>query len=376
MAYFLEILNELDQNVYGVPFKRFVTFFIIILSTFVARYILFNVIDKKIVKLKIAKSEKIGMVANAIKDPFGYLILIQGFYLGIISLELPEKVGPFEIFSVVRTIRILAISFIVLYFSFRVIDIIALYMDKKAKDIKSSIDGQVVSLIVKSLRILVVTVGLLSILSNFGYNITSLIAGLGLGGLAIALAAQTTISNLFGSVTIFSDKPFRIGDTIQIGDTNGTVEEVGFRTTHIRRPDQALVIVPNSKFVNTEITNYSAMTKRKIEFYLKVTQDSSVYDIKAIVDGVKKIICENEIFDHSSHIVRFTDFGEWSMNIYVYVLVKTTDAAKFKETQEDLNIEIMRLLDDLSIEIAYPSQTIYVRNDNNYEESYDNDYDN
>jgi MscS family membrane protein len=165
------------------------------------------------------------------------------------------------------------------------------------------------------------------------------------------------------SETIFSDKPFRIGDTIQIGDTNGTVEEIGLRTTNIRRSDQALVIVPNNKFVNTEIINYSAMTKRKIEFYLKVNQDASIYDIKAIVDGIKKIIEENETFDHSSHVVRFTDFGEWSLDIYIYCLVKTTDIAKFQEVREDLNMKIMRLLEDLNIEIAYPSQNIYVYND-------------
>lgn len=367
MAYVLEVLSKLDQNVYGIPFKRFAIFFFIILSTFVAKFILFNVIDKKIAKLRMTKSETISIITGAIKDPLGYLILVQGLYIGIISLQPPEKVGPFEIFSVVHTIYVLAISFIVLYFTFRIIDIVALYVNKKAKDVNSSIDEQIASLIIKSLRMLVVTVGLLSILNNFGYNITSLVAGLGLGGLAMALAAQTTLSNLFGSVTIFSDKPFHIGDTIQIGDTNGTVEEVGFRTTHIRRSDQALVIVPNSKFVNTEIINYSAMTKRKIEFYLRITQDASTYDIKAVVDGIKKIIEEDEIFDHSSYVVRFTDFGEWSLNIYVYSLVRTTDAAKFQAIREDLNIKIMRLLDDLNIEIARPSQTVYIYNDNDHD---------
>lgn len=367
MVYFLETLNWSYQYIYGIPLKRLAIFFLIILSTFVARFILFNIIDKKIAKLKIAKSETISIVTSSIKDPFGYLILVHGSYVGIISLGLPEKVGPFEIFSVVHTIYVLAISFIVLYFTFRIIDIVALYVNKKAKDVKSSIDEQIASLIIKSLRILVVTVGLLSILNNFGYNITSLVAGLGLGGLAMALAAQTTLSNLFGSVTIFSDKPFRIGDTIQTGDTNGTVEKIGFRTTNIRRSDQALVIVPNSKFVNTEIINYSAMTKRKIEFYLKVNQDASIYDIKAVVDGIKKIIEKDEIFDHSSHIVRFTDFGEWSLNIYIHSLVKTTDIVKFQEVREDLNMKIMRLLDELNVEIAYPSQNIYVHNDDDYD---------
>ena len=353
-----EILNLLDNNIYGISIKRFMLFFLIILLTFTARSILLYIIDKKIARLKITKSEIIKIIANAIKDPLGYLILIQGFYVAIISLQLPKNIGPFEIESVIHTIYVLSISFIILYFAFKIIDIVGLYIDKKVKDKESSIDEQIASLIIKSLRILVATIGILSILSNFGYNVTSLIAGLGLGGLAFALAAQTTISNLFGSATIFSDKPFRIGDTVQIEDVNGTVEEVGFRTTRIRRSDQALVIVPNSKFVNNEIINYSAMNKRKIEFYLKIAYDTPIYVIKDLVTGIKKIIEEDGTFDNSSRIVRFSDFADYSLNIYIYCLVNVTDLAKFQERKEEFNLKIMGLMNELRIRMAYPPQTI------------------
>lgn len=343
--------------------KGLVIFFVIILSTFIIRSILLYAIDKKIVKSKITKSEVIGTIINSIKDPLGYLILIQGFYFSIISLQLPEKIGPFEIDSIINTIYILAISFTALYFAFRIIDIVGIYIDKKVKDENSAIDRHIAQLITKSLQILVATIGILSVLNNFGYNITSLVAGLGLGGLAFALAAQTTISNLFGSATIFSDKPFRVGDIVQIGDIKGIVEEIGLRSTRIRRSDQALAIVPNSKFVNTEIVNYSSATKQKIEFYLKIDRNASIYNIKAVVESIKKIIEEDEIFDYSSHVVRFTDLGEWSLNIYIYVLVKTTEYTKLQEIREYLNIKIMRLLDDLNIKMAYPSQNIYVYNE-------------
>lgn len=331
-----------------------------ILLTFAARSILIYVIDKKIATLRVSRSDEINIVANAIKDPLGYLILTQGFYVAIISLQLPKNIGPFETDSIIHTVYILSISFIVLYFAFRIIDIMGVYVDKKSRDAESVIDKQIAPLIIRSLRILVATIGILSILSNFGYNITSLIAGLGLGGLAFALAAQNTISNLFGSATIFSDKPFRVGDTVQIGDFNGTVEDVGFRTTRIRRSDQALVIIPNSKFVNTEIINYSAMNKRKIEFYLKIAYGTSLYKIKDIVVGIKKVIEDDDIFDHSSYVVRFTDFGDSSLNIYVYCLVNTVDAAKFQETREELNLRIMRLLEELDIKMASQYRSIYL----------------
>lgn len=360
MIYIFEILNQLDQSLYGISINRLIIFFVIILLTFITRTIILYIIDKKITLLKIPKSNAIIIITNAIKVPLGYLILTQGFYIAIISLQLPKNIGPFDIDSIVHAIYILSISFIILYFAFRIIDIIGLYINKKAKDTESPIDEQIVPLIIKSLRILVGTIGILSILNNFGYNITSLIAGLGLGGLAFALAAQTTISNLFGSATIFSDKPFRIGDIVQIGDFNGTVEEVGFRTTRIRRSDQALVIIPNSKFVNTEIINYSAMNKRKIEFYLKIVYGTSIYKIKDIVSNIKKIIEDDERFDHSSHIVRFTDFGESSLNIYVYCLMNTADLIEFYTIKEEMNFKIMRLLEELDIVMAAQYQTIYL----------------
>ena len=352
-----EIISQLDHDIYGISIKRFLIFFGIILSTFIIRLFFLYTIDKKITLLKIAKSEAISMTISAIRDPLGYMILVHGLYVSIISLQLPKNVGPFEVESMVRNIYVLTVSFIVLYFSFRIIDIIGLYIDKKAKDTESAIDEQIAPLIVKSIRILVVTIGILSILSNFGYNITSLVAGLGIGGLAFALAAQTTVSNLFGSVTIFSDKPFSIGDTIQIATVKGKVEEVVFRTTRIRRSDQALVTVPNSKFVNTEIVNYSAMTKQKIEFYLKIEKDTHTNKIRDLISEINNIIKENEKFDHSSSIVRFSDFGDQSLNIYVCSLVNTIDSKEFHTIKEDLNFKIMQLFEELGIRMSSSQAT-------------------
>lgn len=355
----VETLNFLDKNLYDISIKKFVIFFIIILLTFITRAVFLIIIDKKIVRLKITKTNIISIVANSVKGPLGYLILTQGFYVAIIALQLPNNVGPFKTYSIIYNLYILSISFITLYFAFKVIDIIGLYIDKKVRDNESSIDQQIASLIIKSLRILVVAIGILSILSNFGYNITSLVAGLGIGGLAFALAAQTTLSNLFGSATIFSDKPFRIGDLVQVEDVIGIVEEVGFRTTHIRRNDQALVIVPNSKFVNNEIINYSSMSKRKIEFYLKLSQKTSRYKIKSLVESIRNFIDSDERFDHTSHIVRFTDFGDFSLNIYVYCLSSIVDLVEFNELKEQMNIKIMELFDELEIEMVYQNTLFY-----------------
>ena len=353
------ISELLNQDLFGVSMGKVGLFFFIIFITFIIKFVFLYVFDKKITTLvRKTKTELDDLLVNAIRNPLGYLILLQGFYLAILSLQL-EKMGQFEIASIIHSVYILSISFIMLYFIFKIIDVIAYYLYNQAKKSESTLDDQLVPLLVKSLRILVVTVGILFILQNFGYNVTSLLAGLGIGGLAFALAAQNTVSNLFGSITIFSDKPFQLGDWIQVGDIEGTVEDVGFRTTRVRRFDQAVVTVPNSQFINTGVVNYSAMKKRRINFNLGVTYGTSASKIEEAVAGIKKIIEEDEEFDHSFSMVRFTEFGAYSLNIFIYCFTKTTDWAECLRIKEEFNLKIMQLLEGLGVEIALPSQTIY-----------------
>ncbi|SNQ60247.1 Small-conductance mechanosensitive ion channel [Candidatus Methanoperedens nitroreducens] len=355
----IAISEILNQSLFGISVKKLGLFFTIILLTFIIKSIFMYTLSQKLtVLVKKTKTELDDQVLSAIKSPLGYLILLQGFYLAIQSLQLSENIWNF-----VYAIYILAFSFIILFFLFKIIDIIAYYLYREAKKTDSTLDDQLIPLLVKSLRILVVTLGILFILQNkpFDYNITSLLAGLGIGGLAFALAAQNTVSNLFGSITIFSDKPFQLGDWISVGEIEGTVEEVGFRTTRVRQFDQALVTVPNSQFINTGIINYSAMKKRRINFNLGITYGTSTGKIEEAVAGIKKIIEEDEKFDHSFYMVRFTEFGAYSLNIFIYCFTKTTDWAESLAIREELNLKIMRLLEELGIEIAFPSQTIYLK---------------
>lgn len=364
----ITISGVLDQNLFGVSIGKLIIFFIIILLTFIIRTIVLYILEKKIPLLtKKTKTEIDDLIINAIKNPLSYFILLQGFYIAIISLQLPETVSQFGVAvpDIVHYIYILAISFIALYFVFKLIDILGYYLHKEAKKSKSSLDDQLVPLVIRSLRILVLMLGILFILENFGYDITSLLAGLGLGGLAFALAAQDTVSNIFGSITVFSDKSFQLGDWISIGDVEGTVEDIGFRSTRIRRFDQALVTVPNSQFIKGGVVNYSARKKRRIEFYLGITYGTSVSKIKLVVEGIKKIIEEDDKFDHSFYMVKFTDFGAYSLNIYVYCFTKTTVWTDFLTVKGELNLKIMELVEELGVEIAFPSQTIYLKNPGN-----------
>ena len=349
----LEILN-LSVEKLGV-------FFVIILLTYIFRFLFLHIVEKKIILLTQKTSiEFDNLIVQASKTPINYLILLHGFYFAVISLQLPEMIGVVNIANLVHKAYVLILSFILLYYLFKLIDVVGHFIYKTTEKTHSKLDDQLAPLIVKSLRVFVITLGILFILNNFGYNIASLLAGLGIGGLAFALAAQDTVSNLFGSFTIFTDKPFHIGDWIEIGDFEGTVEEVGFRSTRIRRFDQAQVTVPNSQFIKNGVINYSAMKKRRIKFNLGITYGTTASQMTEVVEGIKQIIKEDSRFDHNFYMVHFTDFGDYSLNIFIYCFTKTTVWDEYLTVREEFHLKIMQMLEEMGVDIAFPTQTLYV----------------
>ncbi|HJH29813.1 MAG TPA: mechanosensitive ion channel family protein [Methanosarcinaceae archaeon] len=355
------ILDTFNLTMPNISVENLIMFFIIIFVTYIIRSIFVYVIDKKLTVLaKRTKTEFDDLVLNASKSPISYLILLHGFYLAIISLQLPDEIGVLNVADIIHNAYIMILSFISLYFVFKLIDVLGHFIYSITEKTESKLDDQIAPLVVKSLRVFVITLGVLFILNNFGYNIASLLAGLGIGGLAFALAAQDTVSNLFGSFTIFSDKPFQMGDWIRINDFEGTVEDVGFRSTRIRRFDQAQVTVPNSQFIKNGVVNYSAMQKRRIKFNLGVTYGTTSAQIREVVDGIKQLIKEEHRFDHNFYMVHFTDFGDYSLNIFIYCFTKTTVWDEYLQVREDFNLSIMHLVEEIGVEIAFPSQTLYI----------------
>ncbi len=211
----------------------------------------------------------------------------------------------------------------------------------------------------KFIKFLVIIFGLIFLLQEWGYNIGAIITGLGIGGLAVALAARETLANFFGSLTILFDKPFQIGDWIVIGNIEGTVEDIGFRSTKIRTFAQALVTVPNSKVASEEIINWSKMGKRRIKFMLGVKYSTPVEKVKKAVNEIRKMLLEHPEIHKQTVFVYFNEFGESSLNIFLYFFTKTTNWQKYLEVREDVLIKIIEILNSLEIEIAFPSQSVY-----------------
>ncbi len=244
--------------------------------------------------------------------------------------------------------------------AYRAIDIFTDQLGRRAKLTENKFDDQLVPLLNTTLKIFVAIIGGLFVLQNLDVNIASLIAGLGLGGLAVALAAQDTIRNLLGGVTIFADKPFQIGDWVVVDDTEGTVESVGFRSTRVRTFYNSIVTVPNARLVDSGIDNMGARRWRRYRTTLGMGYHSTPDQMQAFVEGIRAIIRANPGMRQDYHIVEFTGFGASSLEVLVYCFIDAPDWTTELRTRHVLNLDIIRLAQDLHIDFAFPTQTLHV----------------
>jgi len=215
----------------------------------------------------------------------------------------------------------------------------------------------------KLLKILIVILGILTALKTIGYDITALLAGLGIGGLAVALAAQDTIRNFIAGILIFVDKPFKIKDWIKFDGGEGIVEDIGVRSTKIRTFDDSLIVVPNTSLVNANIENFSEMRKRRVLVYIGLTYDTPVEKIKRAKEIIKEII---EAHPGTLPPIRITfyKFNTYSLDIRVEYFIRNFGFDYYLNTIDEINLKIKEAFDREGIEMAFPTETIYLKRDN------------
>ena len=197
----------------------------------------------------------------------------------------------------------------------------------------------------------------------FNINITAIIASLGIGGLAVALAAQDTLANLLGSFIIYLDSPFKQGDNIEFGETSGTVEHVGFRTTRIRTFNKSLLIVPNKKIVDSILNNITSSSMRRVRFEIGLTYQTSGEQMRAVVRDIQDVINKNPHTSNDS-TVKFTKFADSSLIILVSYFVDGNEYEKMVEVREAINFRIMEIVNTRGCEFAFPTQSVFIEKDN------------
>ncbi|RKQ28805.1 mechanosensitive ion channel family protein [Oceanobacillus halophilus] len=228
-------------------------------------------------------------------------------------------------------------------------------------DIK--IDEILIPILSRTLQFIIIAIAGTVILQEFGYNIEGFIAGLGLGGLAISLAAKDALANLLGGIVIISEKPFTIGDWVKTPSVEGTVEDISFRTTKIRTFADALVALPNAQLANEPITNWSKMNKRQITFNLALTYNTPKEKMQAIVDKIGSLLKNHDGIDQETIFVKFDKYNDSSLDIFLYFFTKTTVWEEFLEVKEEINYKILDIVHEEGAEFAYPTRKLYVEND-------------
>ena len=210
----------------------------------------------------------------------------------------------------------------------------------------------------KALVTLFVVVGALMIAKSLGADVKAFLAGLGIGGLAFALAAQDTIANLFGSVVVAIDQPFKLGETVRIGAHLGVVEDIGLRSTKLRAMDKSLIVIPNKTVASEAVTNLARFTQRRVEQVIGLTYDTSAEQMDAIVEEFRRIITAEAEVDAESVMVFFRDYSASSLDIWVVYAVNDPDFQQHMRVRQRINLALMRAVQAQGLSFAFPTQTI------------------
>ena len=305
---------------------------------------------------KLAKNTKTyydDRIISALKGPIRFVFVIIAIHLFFL-LTYSE---PNVIKNILDTLMVYTLFWAIL----AVIEALRGLVYEATAKFNKDLFKEMGNFIIAMIKILVGGMGLAGMLMVWGINVTAVVASLGLGGLAFALAAKDTASNLFGSFALLADKSIRIGEWIKVGGVEGVVEDVGMRTTKIRSFQKSLITVPNSIVANSPIENFSRRGIRRIKMHIGLTYATNSEQIIQIIQDIKSMLQAHEgISQSDSLMVNFDTFGDSSLNIFIYTFTKTANWAKYLEIREDIHLKIMEIVEKNGSGFAFPSQSIYV----------------
>jgi small-conductance mechanosensitive channel len=340
--------------------------YVIALGVFLLGLLVFKIFSrvaiKKLEKASLKTTTDIDDFAieliQSVKPPFYFLI---SAYLALQILTLSSLVSKitFGVFLLVVVIQAIVALQKVIDYAVRKVFLKEDQEDEEKKDKAAKDKEAVIKLSAQILKALLWVIGALMVMANMGIDVGSLVAGLGIGGIAIALALQTVLGDMFASFSIFTDKPFKVGDFIVIGNDMGTVTKVGVKTTRLKTLQGEELVVSNKDLTSARIKNYKKMKRRRISFQFGVTYDTPQKKVAKIPKMVEEIAekVENLTLDR----VHFAQFGDSALLFEVVYFMETSEYAKYMDAQQELNLGMMKRFEKEGIEFAYPTQTLYVK---------------
>lgn len=348
--------------------QNYLTFIIAIILGLLFKGLISKYLSHSLYKIIGTKEKRVGVEKfdELLTRPIGLFIMLSILFFGASHLEFPESWGlvnanKFGIKMIINK----AFAFIYIYSIFwillRIVDYIGLILLKRAEETANKMDDQLIPFALEIIKFIVYVFAICIILGNvIGVNIIALTTGLGIGGIALAMASKESLENLLGSFTIFLDQPFTVGDTVTVGSVTGRVEKVGFRSTRIRTFDKSLVTLPNKKMIDAELDNLGMRPVRRVKFNIGLTYDTTIEQIKAIVADIQNMINEHEQTDQEGK-VRFQEFGGSSLDILVIYYVNSPKWDDLIDVREDINYKIMEIVKKHNSDFAFPSTTVYLQ---------------
>nr|MBC7611486.1 mechanosensitive ion channel family protein [Pseudopedobacter sp.] len=365
-------LNFLDQVYWGNSIKSYLLFFGIILLALIFKKLFSKIISKLIFTFfkKYSNEIKVDKFLELLLKPIEFLIGIIIFYIAINQLTYPlnlvifkrtvEKVAyTITIIEVIDKIFLTLIIISGFRILLRIIDFMSHIFAYKASLTDSKTDDQLVPFMRELTKIVTIILAVFVVMGAvFNMNVATIIAGLGIGGLAIALAAQDTLQNLLGSFTIFADKPFVVGDLVHVADYDAVVEKVGFRSTTVRTLDKTLVIIPNKKMIDSPLENLTLRNLRRVKFSVGVLYGTPATTIKKIAKEIKAYLDEHHETSMDA-IVVFDAFGASSLDILILYYIEIVDYDIYMKIKEEINYKVMEIVLNNGADFAFPSRTLY-----------------
>ena len=346
-----ELFKILNYQFLSLPlYKIFIAFFILGLFLFLRK--IFTLYFLRSIKFFASKTSTIldDKFIEAIEAPLKFLFIIGGVYFFLYYLEIKNEV----IYHILKGLLIFDIFWAIYNIIHEFEEYIYKVLGKFGKASR-----ELASFFIKIIKVLIISIAIIALLQDWGINVTGFIASLGLGGLAFALAAKDTASNIFGGIAILTDNIFKIGEWVRIGNVEGIVEEIGMRTTKIRAFDKRLIIVPNSIIANSNVENFSRRDRRRIMMRIGLTYDTPNEKMKKILEDIRNMLIKHPFIHNEPILIYFDEYQDSSLSIFCYFFTTTAVWDEYLKIREDVNLKIKDIVEKNGANFAFPSQSIY-----------------
>lgn len=365
-----------QQIFWGNSVRNYILFALIILVGFLVKRLL----SKLLSKILFLFFKKFNTTSNPDKfhrlllAPIESLLTVFLVYMAINQLDYPlneivfqrttyvdkvQKVFAITVIEVIDKLFTLLVIISSVRIALGVVDFVAHVFSYRASLTDDKLDDQMVPFLKELSKILVIIACVFIIMGAvFNMNVATIVAGLGIGGLAIALAAQDTLQNLLGSFTIFADKPFIVGDLVHIEGYTAVIEKVGFRSTVLRTLDKTLVIIPNKKMIDNPLENLTLRNLRRVEFSIGLTFATSAEVMKSICVQIKEFINNHENTNNDA-IVVFNTFNTSSLDIKILYFIEIVEYDRYMQIKDEINYKVMEIVMNNNASFAFQTSTLY-----------------